>query len=500
MFKTIWNQLSRKTTQLWYVKTMVFLVVLSFGMGLNGWFNGQYVQFQMTYANCLDGDSECDKNINVQLQIENGFDSFHQWQWSLYSDGTISYTPSPWVDLQVGAVQSAQYTTQWPFVSSPLLWTGSGSFTQTYAITLIWPDGIKTIDSLFVSTSDNSLSQPDNLLIYLDTTPPSQASLLSTLLYTGLSWVWWSWTWSASSASPLVPTEYIRFERLPSSDGWSWLDEYTLYVSQYPSMIDPITFSTSQTSLTVETSLLPTGTLYRYIEATDNVWNSSASVPWFFTLSWGWWWGWQASSVTWSVGNLPTQWPNNPPSQANDPWSDSEDTDTEDPDSPEGTNPQPPSTNPTHNAPWPWSPDPWRTENKGTPLWPEDTPEDTPKDAPQIDQEIENQPETNTQNTIETLIGNNWTVGDIWSLSDTQYSFINKRAYGNMCCNFLWCRCFTKQGITIIASYPLPDWQYLIVYTYNTQHDHYPGVILRLNLVCYDIELYNRWMFLWRNL
>jgi hypothetical protein len=203
---------------------------------------------------------------NLSIQVVNTFiaNTYFTDTSDFYITWSNIYTSWSIVDVSFSADKTTSYSTQ----SWDIVWIYSGSwidtYIQTHIITLPLWDGIKTIPSQYIALDDEFYTATD-LQIIVDTTPPLIALPLSPNLW------------------QTINTNSILFRWKPSTDELSGVKEYTIELSQEPSFSSPITYTSTDTSLQINNNLLPNWTIYRRVKATDFVWNTSVWPSIFFT-------------------------------------------------------------------------------------------------------------------------------------------------------------------------------------------------------------------------
>ena len=201
-------------------------------------------------------------NTTISLWINYGFDATIALDDTVFLSWWVFYVNSYSSVLEITASTSSTYTILWDIFWS-VSWSWSWAYTQTWSVTLADDWWIISVWWDFVA-ENNDRVQSNHLNIIVDMTAPTIPTLITPLL------------WS------LLDDAWILFQRTPASDSESWVSHYEIVISTEPSMLNPITFSTSQTSLLINHELLPQWTLYRYIRVFDNVWNHSVSFPSYF--------------------------------------------------------------------------------------------------------------------------------------------------------------------------------------------------------------------------
>jgi len=238
------------------------------------------------FAWCLAWETNCNEWVNLNLSITSNYQGVSNLWWNFYWSWWVLYTATTLNILELWATATSTYTITWD-----IYWTPTGSWTWSYttqqSIELPWPDWLKNLQVIYESAWEPYVTDPLNL--YLDTTPPTTPNAITPL------------------AGEDIHTEWVFFSWTNSTDWWSWLKEYVLSVSTDPTMSTLISFTTTQSSLLVNEDLLPDWDLYWTVTAIDNVWNQITGIPSFFSAikaSFG------SSTSIWTVTNTPyeTDW------------------------------------------------------------------------------------------------------------------------------------------------------------------------------------------------
>lgn len=245
-----------------------YKVLLLIGMGALSLYSGYHV---------LLASQTTTKFISVTL--------YNSYSWALaWSSGNNFLTSggmlwgsgiSPLISISANA--SSQYT-----LTGDYIWVltgeGSGWYLHMYTLSVSWWDGLKSYQTFFEKWYEPLES---NVLSYmLDTTVPTIPSRI------------------ALPDNTIVPLDtVVTLQRSASHDVGIGLAWYRVFVSLHPSFIGAMIRDTSATSLQFLPGALPSGTLYRYVEAIDYLWNKSNSPPGFFhydawtiVIPWGWTW------------------------------------------------------------------------------------------------------------------------------------------------------------------------------------------------------------------
>lgn len=214
-----------------------------------------------THALCLAGWS-CNEGTSLSLQISNSFSAETSLLTTGYVSWWITYISTPHVQVQVHASTGSDFILSGSDIAEIYTGSGTGDYTQTHFLDIQWSDGIKVIPSTYLKWQEPLTAHP--LQVFLDTTPPTQANPM----WPGLN--------------ELVQDADILFSWWESTDTGAWLDHYLLVISTDPWFSTPFTFPSSNTSIAIDHTLLPTWMLYRYIQAIDHIWNTSIGLPAFF--------------------------------------------------------------------------------------------------------------------------------------------------------------------------------------------------------------------------
>lgn len=239
---------------IWYLHAKALMyIVMVFVCGI--------LYIPKTYGfRCNDG---CSDHARVSLRIANSFSGITTLPSSPWSTWWVLYTSSRDVEIELSASTGSEYIAFWSDIAIPITGLELSSYSIPRYVTLSGADGLKIISSEYNKWLE-ILHVPD-LQIFLDTTPPSQANPVGPFL-------------GSTQTDPL-----INFSRTPSTDTNVWFASYTLVISTSPSFSSPITFDIIQTNLEVPQNIIPTGVLYRYVQAHDHLGNTSNGLPAFFT-------------------------------------------------------------------------------------------------------------------------------------------------------------------------------------------------------------------------
>ena len=212
---------------------------------------------------CINWSWNCSRNTQVWVTLSNSY------SWSIdYFDGNIwqfiswsnIYISNLYNQILVSATDTSIYTISGNTYTWSIWWW-SGNYTNTQGIYISSWDGVKYIQSNFLKIAE--FYNSNVLQFVLDQTPPSKPQIT------------WPSMWSLQQNT-------ITFAWTASSDTWVWLSWYYIYFSLNPNWPYTKIRVGSDNQYNINSDLLPSWTIYRYVSAIDYLWNESSPVYGFF--------------------------------------------------------------------------------------------------------------------------------------------------------------------------------------------------------------------------
>ncbi len=200
-------------------------------------------------------------NINVSLTLYNSYSGSLSLVSSSFTTGGITYITSTWITRDIDASDTSMRELFGDTASS-ITWDGIGSYTDTINDFVTAGDGPKTITGMFFKWTEFLI--PNQLQLFVDTTAPTIPLGITPVL------------------NESVSAFDIIFNRSPSIDAWIWVKEYYLVISESPGFTSPLVFTSSTTTLSIDDDDLPLGILYWYVEVVDHLGHSTVSFPLYF--------------------------------------------------------------------------------------------------------------------------------------------------------------------------------------------------------------------------
>ncbi len=201
-------------------------------------------------------------NINVSLTLYNSYSGSISLVSTGFTTGGITYITSTWLTLDISASDTSSREL-FGDISSSVTWNGVWSYTDTINHFVTSSDGPKTVTGMFFKWTEFLI--PNQLPLFLDTTSPTIPLGLTPFL------------------NESVSANNIVFNWSPSIDAWVWVKEYYLVISESPTFTSPLVFTSATTTFSIDDDDLPLGTLYWYVEAIDHLGYSSVSFPLYFS-------------------------------------------------------------------------------------------------------------------------------------------------------------------------------------------------------------------------
>lgn len=240
----------KKFNKLTYIYIIGIIWLMGFGFGQNN-------------QTCINGSGNCSRQMQVGVRLYNSYswniDYYNSNIWQFATWWNI-YVSNIYNQVAINATDTSIYTISGD-ISTGSLWWWSGNYSNTQWIYLTNGDGEKYIQSNFLKIAE--FYDSNIIKFVLDQTPPTKPSII------------WPSMWS-------LQTSLVNFERTASIDTWVWFSWYYLYFSLNPNWPYTKVWAWSQSGYSIDGNLLPSGTIYRYVSAIDNLWNTSDPVYWFF--------------------------------------------------------------------------------------------------------------------------------------------------------------------------------------------------------------------------
>ena len=215
-------------------------------------------------ADCISGTwRTCQRTLNMQVRLYNSYSwsvNYYSGNWWQFYSGWIVYISNLQNQVTVSATSSTIYTMSW-YISTWSVWWWSGNYTNIQLVNFTSWDWEKFLQANFIKIAE--FFDSNVLRFVLDQTSPSQPAIL------------WPGMWS-------IQTNNINITRTPSIDTWVGISWYYIYFSLNPKWPFTKTRVWNNTWYNIDSDLLPNGTIYRYIQAIDNLWNATDPNYWFF--------------------------------------------------------------------------------------------------------------------------------------------------------------------------------------------------------------------------
>lgn len=208
-------------------------------------------------------ESQDSLDTSVSVRIVYDFEGYIKRGWSLWNQfytWDIRWTNDPNIYVQVWADKTSTYKLTW-WVDGIWTWNGVWSYNKNQFTILSWSDGLKYIYSDYVNMW--GIYSTGIVSVGLDRVWPSKAKISFT------SWAIYQQpftiTWKDADIDTWV--------------GWS---KYIIHIALDPNFASEIKKDLYTESYYLDTSKFPLGTIWRYIESVDHLWNSTPSEVFYF--------------------------------------------------------------------------------------------------------------------------------------------------------------------------------------------------------------------------
>ena len=213
--------------------------------------------------NCISGSNSCNNSVNLNITLYNSYSwdinylSGNLWQ---FESWWYIYISNLYNQILVSATDSSIYTISGNIYTWSIWWW-SGNYTNIQDIYINSWDGEKYIQSNFLKIAE--FYNSNIIKFILDQTAPNKPVIK------------WPSMWS-------LQNNIVTFEWTPSIDTGIGFSGYYIYFSLNPNWPYSKVRVWSDSKYIINSNLLPSWTIYRYIWAIDYLWNESEPVYWYF--------------------------------------------------------------------------------------------------------------------------------------------------------------------------------------------------------------------------